>query len=322
MELTIDQALQQGITAHKEGKLQDAEKLYRAILQSQPNHPDANHNLGVLAAGLGKVEAALPYFKTALEANPKVEQFWLSYINALIKEKQFEGARQVIGQAQQQGIDGEKLNALTTQLPSISEKSMPPSVSPSGEMLNTLLTLYQSGSYNEAEKHALSLTKVFPDHPLSWKVLGVIFQQTGRINEALSACEKTVQLTPQDAEAYNNLGVTLQDLGRLREAESSFRQSITSRAGFFQAHYNLGNTLKELGRFDEAKESYRTTLALNMDYTLAHFNLAVTFKELGKFEDREWKRGRSDKDPAREFYDRYQKVADMYRPKYDDEDEE
>jgi hypothetical protein len=31
MELTIDQALQQGIAAHKEGKLQEAEKLYRAI---------------------------------------------------------------------------------------------------------------------------------------------------------------------------------------------------------------------------------------------------------------------------------------------------
>jgi hypothetical protein len=37
MELTVDQALQQGIAAHKEGKLQDAERLYRAILQAQPN---------------------------------------------------------------------------------------------------------------------------------------------------------------------------------------------------------------------------------------------------------------------------------------------
>ena len=49
MELTIEQALQQGVTAHKEGKLQEAERLYRAILQSQPAHPDANHNLGVIA---------------------------------------------------------------------------------------------------------------------------------------------------------------------------------------------------------------------------------------------------------------------------------
>ena len=32
MELTVDQALQNGVAAHKEGKLQDAERLYRAIL--------------------------------------------------------------------------------------------------------------------------------------------------------------------------------------------------------------------------------------------------------------------------------------------------
>jgi len=66
MELTIEQALQQGVAAHKEGKPQEAERLYRAILQSQPHHPDANHNLGVLAASVNKADAALPLFKTAL----------------------------------------------------------------------------------------------------------------------------------------------------------------------------------------------------------------------------------------------------------------
>ena len=72
MELTIDEALQQGLAAHKEGKLQDAERFYRAILQSQPAHPDANHNLGVIAISVNQAEAALPMFKTALEANPKI----------------------------------------------------------------------------------------------------------------------------------------------------------------------------------------------------------------------------------------------------------
>ena len=57
MELTIEQALQQGIAAHKEGKLGDAERLYQAILQSQPLHPDANHNLGVLAVSVDKALA-------------------------------------------------------------------------------------------------------------------------------------------------------------------------------------------------------------------------------------------------------------------------
>jgi thioredoxin-like negative regulator of GroEL len=56
MELNIEQALQQGIEAHKEGKLQEAERLYRAILQSKPVYPDANHNLGVLAVSVNKAD--------------------------------------------------------------------------------------------------------------------------------------------------------------------------------------------------------------------------------------------------------------------------
>ena len=118
MELTIEQALQKGVAAHKEGKLQEAERLYQAILQSQPKHPDANHNLGLIAVAANKVDTALPLFKTALEANPKIEQFWLSYIDALIKGKQSEVAKQVIEQAEKQGFSGEKINVFERQLQS------------------------------------------------------------------------------------------------------------------------------------------------------------------------------------------------------------
>ena len=121
MELTVDQALQQGVAAHKEGKVEEAERLYRAILQSQPLHPDANHNLGVLAVSVNKADAALPLFKTALEANPKIEQFWLSYVEALIKEKQFDNAHQVLEQAKKQGVAGEKSKALEDHLTLITQ---------------------------------------------------------------------------------------------------------------------------------------------------------------------------------------------------------
>ena len=67
MDLTIDQALLQAIEAHKSGRLQDAERLYRSILEVKPKHADANHNLGVLAVGVGKPEAALPLLKAALD---------------------------------------------------------------------------------------------------------------------------------------------------------------------------------------------------------------------------------------------------------------
>ena len=71
MELTLNQALKKGIEAHKAGKLQEADRYYTAILKANPKHPDANHNMGVLAVGIGKIEQALPFFKIALESNPR-----------------------------------------------------------------------------------------------------------------------------------------------------------------------------------------------------------------------------------------------------------
>jgi len=67
LELTIEQALLQGTAAHKEGKLQEAERLYRAILQVQPLHPDANHNLGVLAVSVNKAQQLCHYLKLLLK---------------------------------------------------------------------------------------------------------------------------------------------------------------------------------------------------------------------------------------------------------------
>ena len=51
--LPLDAALRQAVAHHQAGRLSEAEDLYRAILQAQPGQPDANHNLGVLAAQVG-----------------------------------------------------------------------------------------------------------------------------------------------------------------------------------------------------------------------------------------------------------------------------
>ena len=287
MELTIEQALQQGVAAHREGKLQDAERLYRAILQSQPAHPDANHNLGVLAVSVNKADAALPLFKSALEANPKIEQFWLSYIDGLIKEQQFDNAKQVIEQAKKQGVDGERLISLEAQLSSKNRNPDTTTVSPPQELLNSLLGHYQNGRFNDAEKLAISITQEFPEHPFGWKVLGALLGQTGRKSEAVEANQTAVALSPQDAAAHNNLGVTLKELGRLDEAEASFNQAIALKSGFAEAHYNLGITLKELGRLEDALASYTQAIALKPDYAEAHYNLGITLQQLGRLEEAE-----------------------------------
>lgn len=85
MELTVDEALSRAIQAQKAGRLTEADQLYTAILNVKPYHPDANHNIGLLAIGVGKTTDALPYLRRALETRPANQQFWASYVSALIK---------------------------------------------------------------------------------------------------------------------------------------------------------------------------------------------------------------------------------------------
>jgi len=285
MELTIEQALQKGVAAHREGKLQDAERLYRAILQSQPLHPDANHNLGVLAVSVNNAKAALPFFKTALEANPKIEQFWLSYIDALIKEQQFDNAKQALEKAKKQNVDGDRLNSFELKISTKTQKQKTKGLSPSKKILNSLLEHYQNGRFSEAEKLALEVTQHFPKHQFAWKILGAVLGATGRKSEALDADQTAVALSPQDSDALYNLGFTLEELGRLDEAEASYRQAIALNPDYAESHNNLGSTLKKLGRLDEAEASYKQAIALNPDYAEAHSNLGSTLKELGRLDD-------------------------------------
>ena len=116
MELTLDEALQKGVEAHKAGKAQEADRYYTAILKVQPKHPDANHNMGVLAVGVNKVNEALPFFKTALEANPNIAQYWLSYIDALIKLDRMADAKAVFEQAKSKGAKGDGFDKLELQM--------------------------------------------------------------------------------------------------------------------------------------------------------------------------------------------------------------
>ena len=282
MELTIEQALQKGVAAHNSGNLQEAERLYRAILQSQPKHPDASHNLGLIAIYMNQIEAALPLFETALEINPLIEQFWVSYIDALVKADRLKDAKQAINRAKRNGFDGKKLNALLSK-----PKAKLDTKEPSQEQLIILLEHYQSGRLGDAEKLANAITKEFPKHQFGWKVLGAIYQATDRIKEALIASQKCVELAPQDAEAHFNLGVLLKEQARLEEAEASYAQAIALKPDYAEAHTNLGNTLKELGRSKEAAETFRQALELEPNFAEAHFNLGITLKELGRLEEAE-----------------------------------
>ena len=173
MELTIEEALQQGISAHKAGKLEEAERLYRAIIGSVPTHSDANHNLGVLAVGVGKVDTALPYFKTALEASPNHGQYWISYIDALIKLGRIDDASKVLEQGKAAGLSGDAVTELESRLSGSVKVEQSETSAPKNDMEQIFL-LHRNGRLTEALEKGQLLSEKYPSDPTLQNLLGMI----------------------------------------------------------------------------------------------------------------------------------------------------
>lgn len=70
MKLTIEEVAQQGVEAHRAGKLQDAERLYRAVLQSKPDFAEVHNNMGIMLQTLERLDEAAASYRKALESKP------------------------------------------------------------------------------------------------------------------------------------------------------------------------------------------------------------------------------------------------------------
>ena len=271
MELTLDQALQKGVEAHKAGQVQEADRYYTAILKAQPNHPDANHNMGVLAVGVGKVQEAIPFFKTAVEANPKIAQFWLSYIDALIKLDRIEDAKSVFDQAKSNGAKGDGFDQIEKRLSGIEKDTGVEVISkkpqePPKNQLQPLIDLYSQGQYQETLDLASQLLKQFPNSVNLYNLIGVANNSIGKFEEAIVAYEKVILFKPDHADGYNNMGNALKGQGKLDQALLAYKKALSIKPEYAEAYYNIGNILQELGELKEAVEAYKEAISLKPDF--------------------------------------------------------
>jgi tetratricopeptide (TPR) repeat protein len=279
MNLSIKQALEQAIAAQQEGRAQDAERLYRAILQSQPFHPDANHNLGVLAVSFNKTDMALPLFEAALKSNPKIEQFWVSYIDALVKVGLITDAKKIIKKAVKKGLNAKKLNMLLHEPKTSVGVKKPPQ-----KQLSSLLEHYQNGRFSSAETLAKVLIHDFPQHIFAWKLLGAMLYQIDRVQDSVGYLQMCAQLAPQEHEAQSNLALAYASLGNLDAAEVSYAKAIALQPDDPETHCNFGNTLQRMRKTDEAISSYIEAIKLKPDFADPYINLCVLYEKNNKID--------------------------------------
>ena len=329
MELNLKEAeiaaiFDKGLQAHNAGDLNVAEQLYQETLAIKPEHPEANHNMGVLAVGIGKVQEALPFFKIAVEANPAAAQFWLSYIDALIKLERLADAKAVFDQAKSKGAkddgydnleqrlrdaQGEPLDATKAALekdqtkPNIldslnleqaiklaKKKTKEGSSEEATRIYQDILTKFRKNKRASDGLKALvggSVGKAFKNQdPTQDQLQSLInLHSQGQLRQTLQQIEALVQQFPMSVVLYNIQGAVLQELGQLDLSIEAYSKALAIKPNYTAAYYNMGNALKEQGKLEEAIEAYNKALAIKPDHSDASYNMAYTFQEQGKLEE-------------------------------------
>tara|TARA_B100001248_G_scaffold262383_1_gene257969 strand:- start:2929 stop:3318 length:390 start_codon:yes stop_codon:yes gene_type:complete len=119
----VDITLEHAISAHEAGDLVTAGEKYLEILNLEPNHPDANHNFGLIALKMDEQAMAVQFFKNAIEANPNIKEYWVSCINTLIELKDVQNAQIALNKAKEVGHIDEVFEKLASNLRLITEES-------------------------------------------------------------------------------------------------------------------------------------------------------------------------------------------------------
>ena len=280
MALRLEKALKKGVEAHRDGQVKEAEEFYTVILKAQPKHPDANHNMGVLAVGVGKTEDALPFFKTALEANPRIGQFWLSYADALIKLNRIADAKAVFIQAKGKGAKGEVFDQLEQRLSELSVNSQ----DPPSHQLQPIVNLYTQGQLQQTLSKVSEMLERFPNSVVLYNIAGASNAGLMQFDTAIDNYKQALSIKPDYAEAYYNMGNALNGKGEPKAAIVSYKKALSIKPDYAEAHYNLGVALYGEGDLETAIDNYNIAVLIKPDYAEAYNNMGAAQKDKGDLE--------------------------------------
>ena len=274
MELTLTEALQKGVEAHKAGQVQEADRYYTAILKVQPKHPDANHNMGVLAVGVGKVQEALPFFKTALEANPEIAQFWLSYIDALIKLDRIEDAKSVFDQAKSNGAKGDGFDQFESRLANIANSE---GGQTDEEILKQAIDLRENGKYVEAINLLLHQTNQSSTNPDILSLLSHCYILNDNLEKAKIYLDEAKNINPKMASVGWNESRLLLKQKKIDAALAIAKTTNKLFPDDVEGTGVLGSCLRATGNFEESLKHLDRTIELNPNYAEALINRGLIF---------------------------------------------
>ena len=281
---------QQAIVAMNAGNFIDAERSFRGVLQSQPEHIGALNLLTVVLMAMERYSEAEEFIRTATEIGQSSEVSFYNYGIILKKLGRPREALDKFSFALRLKPDlsetwnnrgtvfndlGEYQNAISDFDKAITlNKNQPDAYINKGKALSLLK---RHNDAFAAYDRALALK---PDSTEAWLGRGNVYADLKRYDEAFAAFDKALALKPDLAEAWRGRGNVYADLKRHNEALAAFDKALALKPELAEAWLGRGNVYADLKRYDEAFAAFSKALALKPDLAEAWLGRGNVFAEL------------------------------------------
>lgn len=177
----IPDALVLALQHHQAGRLQEAEVLYRQILQVEPDHPDALHLLGLIARQVGQHETAVELIARAIARKPAFAEAYYNLANVLNEQGKWEQAA------------AHYRHALAIK-PSYAEAHS-----------NLGIALSDACRFQESEASFRRALEIKPDSSETCNNLAGVLKDQGKIQEAMAYYRRALAIKPDNVTAHSNL---------------------------------------------------------------------------------------------------------------------
>ncbi len=246
----------EGWALHQQGQFGPAWGIYQQVIAAAPQHFDALHLTGIIAAQARFYDQAVELIGRAVQVQPGNAAAHYNLGNTFGELKRYHEA--VASYDRAIALD-------------------PAYADPYNNRGNALWSLKQYKAAIESFDKAIALK---PDYAEAYTNRGNALRDDKALEAALASFDKAIALRPAFPEAYNNRGNALRDLKRYDEAVADYDKAISLRPDYAEAYNNRGNALQSLKRQDEAAASYDRAIQLKPDYADAYYNRAVSLRFL------------------------------------------
>ncbi|HUO23371.1 MAG TPA: tetratricopeptide repeat protein [Caulobacteraceae bacterium] len=229
--LPASAVLREALSRHRAGERDAAETAYRLVLQAEPGHALANHNLGVLLLQAGRMGEALDRLRRALLAEPNAALHWFSYAKGLMAARAPGRARGVLAEAETLGLADQRFDPLRAEIAT------------------------DGSAVVEAEDAALL------------NAAGNVFLAQGRTEDAIVRYRAALDIAPDFAEAHYRLGSVLSENGRVPEGFAHYMRRAELAHGAAPA--DPASDPPHKARHDEAQRAHLAARGIAAAFHLA-----------------------------------------------------